>query len=96
MAELGGSVDELQLDLLQGRTAGLGQQTATQGDGTLLGTRHLDGATDKQQQKDVVRYGMACNAGPHGSWAIPLFWWWCRLPTSPKKRYGIERIGYAQ
>ena len=26
-----------------------------------------------------------CNAGPHGSWAMPLFWWWCRLLTSPKR-----------
>ena len=27
----------------------------------------------------------AWNAGPHGSWAIPLFWWWCRLLTAPEK-----------
>ena len=42
MAELGGSVDELELDLLEGVAGGLGQQCAAQGDGALLGAR--DGA----------------------------------------------------
>lgn len=37
VAELGGSVDELELDLLQGVAAGLGDQRATQGDSALLG-----------------------------------------------------------
>ena len=38
MAELGGSVDELELDLLQGITGRLGQQCAAQGDGALDST----------------------------------------------------------
>lgn len=38
MAELGRGVDELQLDLLQGGTAGVDDQRLTQNQGTLLGT----------------------------------------------------------
>lgn len=37
MAELGGSVHELELDLLQGAAGGLGQQGAAQGDRALAG-----------------------------------------------------------
>lgn len=40
VSELGGGVDELHLDLLEGGTAGLGQQGAAKGDGPLLGTGH--------------------------------------------------------
>jgi hypothetical protein len=42
VAELGCSVNELELDLLQGVAAGLGQEGAAQGDRALLGAR--DGA----------------------------------------------------
>ena len=40
MAELGGGVDELELDLLEGAARGLGDEGAAQGDGA------LDGAGD--------------------------------------------------
>jgi hypothetical protein len=37
MAKLGGGIHKLELDLLQGSAAGLGQQAAAQSDGALLG-----------------------------------------------------------
>jgi len=38
VAELGGSIDELELDLLEGSAAGLGEEGLTKGNRTLLGT----------------------------------------------------------
>jgi len=48
MTELGGSIDELQVDLLGGNALGLREQSLTQSDDTLLGTN------DAALQHDVV------------------------------------------
>ena len=49
VAELGGRVDELELDLLQRTAAGLLQQGPPQGDGPLAGADHraLDGCVQQ-------------------------------------------------
>mmetsp|Transcript_11509 Transcript_11509/g.20409 ORF Transcript_11509/g.20409 Transcript_11509/m.20409 type:complete len:340 (-) Transcript_11509:325-1344(-) len=47
VTELGGGIDELELDLLQGIAAGLGDQAAAQSDSALLATWH--GALDHEE-----------------------------------------------
>lgn len=55
VAELGGGVDELHLDLLECATAGLGQQGAAKGDGPLLGAGHgaLGGREEEVHHRSV-------------------------------------------